>query len=313
MELARGQMGLVTAAQLDALRFSRHLVGRYLASKAWSRLTRGLYKIGAAAMTIEQCQLAALLAAGDGAALSHLSAAVKLRIDAPPVSLIQLTVPASRNHVPIAGVEVFRSRDLSEADVVLRGPFRVTNVGRTIVDLAASLSDDDLKAAIDSALRQNRAYLIAIGTTLKALRRGHPGASRLRRILRSYGLRDAIPASKLESKARSIIAEVNLGEAVHHYWEHDLRFVAELDYAWPDELVNFELDGYETHGPRDNFESDRARDRTLQWMGWRVLRFTWDQVKNQRQAVIDELRRNLLDRRAYPPRFTSQVPRCLPA
>jgi hypothetical protein len=171
MELARAQMGLITAAQLDALGFSRHLVGRYLASKAWSRLTRGLYKVGAAAMTIEQTQLAALLAAGEGAALSHLSAAVKLRLDAPPVALIQLTVPAGRNHVPIAGVEVFRSRDLRADDVVLRGPFRVTSVGRTIVDLAASLSDDDLKAAIEIVARA--VGLVAIELEVHQ-RVGHP-------------------------------------------------------------------------------------------------------------------------------------------
>jgi very-short-patch-repair endonuclease len=310
-DLARSQHGLVSAAQLSSLGFSKHRVHRHLRTRTWSTLSKGLYKVGAAPLTIEALQFGALLAAPDGAALSHLSAAVKWRIDAPPASRIQVTIPFGKSYRPMRGVEVFISRDLPAEDVVRFGQLRLTSLARTVIDLAAIVTEDELEGIVDAAARRAPAHVLAIHQMLERLGRGHRGATRLRKLLGPDGS-GSVPASKLESMARTIVREVNLGQPVRHYLEHDLGFSAELDLAWEDELVDFELDGYRWHTSRHAFARDRERDNHLQWMGWRVIRATWQEVKYERARVVADLRKHLLQRRANPPRFTSQAPRCPP-
>lgn len=71
-----------------------------------------------------------------------------------------------------------------------------------------------------------------------------------------------------------------------------------LDLAWPAEKVAIEVDGFETHGTRGSFESDRLRDQVLAANGWTVLRVTWAQLQHDPQGVLARLRRVLSRRRA---------------
>jgi hypothetical protein len=99
-DLARVQHGLVTHVQLMSLGYSKHRVRLQLRTGSWTILTKGLYKVGAAPLNIEALQFAALVAAPDGAALSHLSAAVKWRLDGPPASMIQIVMPMNTSYPP---------------------------------------------------------------------------------------------------------------------------------------------------------------------------------------------------------------------
>ena len=67
----------------------------------------------------------------------------------------------------------------------------------------------------------------------------------------------------------------------------------ECDCAWPEHGVIVELDGHAVHGTRDAFERDRARDRTLNAHGWRVVRVTWRQLRQEPDALAADLRRML--------------------
>ncbi len=71
----------------------------------------------------------------------------------------------------------------------------------------------------------------------------------------------------------------------------------DVDAVWLEEKVIAELDGYETHGTRKAFEDDRVRDANLQLAGYRVIRITWRQLKQQPDAVARTLQR-LLERSA---------------
>jgi len=79
-----------------------------------------------------------MLAAGDGAVLSHLSAARRLGLDVPQEPSVQITIPASRRIPRLRGVQVCSSRDLIETQTTKRGPFRLTHLARTMVDLASA-------------------------------------------------------------------------------------------------------------------------------------------------------------------------------
>jgi hypothetical protein len=311
LELAQNQHGLITWGQLTALGFSRHLLRRHLASGAWKRVAPGVFKV-TVGWPIETLQLAALLAAGDGSALSHKSAAIKWGLDVPPCPMVQISVPRNNRRGVFAGIEVFHPRDLPSDQIGQLGLLRVTSLGRTIADLPQVLTPGEVRTAVESAVRKGVANIDVINTTLEALGRGDRGAQLLREIMAQLGAGGAVSASALEVLAQGIIEDAGCGPAVRHAWEHDFKFSAELDYAFPDELVDFELDGYATHALRRSFESDRTRDRQLQWMGYRVLRYTYRQATEHRSAVVEELRRNVLQRREQKPRLVTVVPRCPP-
>ena len=79
------------------------------------------------------------------------------------------------------------------------------------------------------------------------------------------------------------------------------RFV-EPDCMWPAQRVIVEVDGYETHGTRDSFESDRARDRALTAAGGLVIRVTWRQLRAAPAQIARDLRAVLRRRSARRPR-----------
>jgi very-short-patch-repair endonuclease len=66
-----------------------------------------------------------------------------------------------------------------------------------------------------------------------------------------------------------------------------------FDLAWPEVGLAVEVDGWETHGTREAFQDDRERDALMVAMGWRVLRFTWDDVVNRPSYVLSVIRRTL--------------------
>ncbi len=230
-----------------------------------------------------------MLAAGDGAVLSHLSAARRLGLDVPRESSVQITIPASRRIPRLRGVQVCSSRDLIETQTTKRGPFRLTHLARTMVDLASVLDTAWLRAALDSALRQRNTNLAWIHRALDNLGRGRRGTAFLRTLLTEHQREDEIPDSVLESMG------IELAQATGHkpelHWKviEGARLIAEVDFAWPEARLCIELDGWTQHGTRAAFVRDRARDRALLRLGWMVLRFTWQDVISDRESVIAEL------------------------
>lgn len=63
----------------------------------------------------------------------------------------------------------------------------------------------------------------------------------------------------------------------------------EVDFLWPEERVIVEVDGYDFHASKAAFERDHRRDATLQGLGFRILRFTWRQLTQEPEFVLDQL------------------------
>jgi very-short-patch-repair endonuclease len=248
-----------------------------------------VYKTLPSSLTLEERELAALLYVGDGAALSHLSAARHWRLDVPPNGRVQLTVPFPRAIVSLEGTQVWRSRDLDDPDVVRRGPLRLTRLGRTVLDLASLLDAAWLRACVDSALRHSRANLGAMRSACDRLTGGHRGARTLRALLESYETDDDVADSALESLAMELGLATGRKPRLHHRISDRARLVAEVDLAWPEHRFCLELDSWKHHGSREAFDRDRARDRALLAQGWTVLRYTWRQITADRDAVVREL------------------------
>src|SRR5258707_7762136 len=255
------------------------------------RIHRAVFKLGAGQPSLDQLEIAALLAAGDRSALSHTSAARRLGLDVPRESLVQITIPIPRRIVNLNGVRLWRSRDFTEADITRRGPFRLTHLARTMIDLASVLDDAWLRAAMDSALRQRKTNLAWISKALRKDGQGRRGVDRLRTLVADYERGDEIPDSVLESFAMELAAAIRHKPRLHCPILQGAHLIAEVDLAWPEVRLWVELDGWMHHGSRAAFARDRARDRTLFGLGWMVLRYTWQDVTGGRESMIDQIRR----------------------
>lgn len=288
MALASQQLGLVTLEQLRELKFSRSYIRARLASGAWQKLQRTVIKLSPADKTLPERELAALLAFGG--ALSHSSAAKHHGIDLARNWKVEISIPHSqRVDGATRGVQVWRTRDLPDDDVVADGPLRYTSLGRTILDEAAVLPQHKLRAMIDAARRKNPRALEKIWLTLLSHGLGKAGALALRTVLAEYQDGHPIPDSVLESIAADLAPETGHRPLVHFRAEGADGFQKVLDFSWPELKLAIELDGFEAHGTRDAFEEDRATDRKLRSAGWRVERFTWRQVARDRQAFLREV------------------------
>ena len=289
VQLAARQFGVVSARDFAECQVSDRWLQRRIETGEWIRLHRGVFRLGAHEPTLDELDMAAMLAAGNGAVLSHASAARRLGLEVPRSESVQVTIPALRNIPELFGVRVWSSRDLLERDTTKRGPFRITHLARTIIDLASVLDDAWLRATLDSALRQRRSNLAWVSRALKERGRGRRGAARLRVLVSEYRGEDEMPDSVLESLGIELGRAMRRRPKLHWKVVNGARLVAEVDLAWPEVRLCVELDGWAHHGTRAAFARDRARDRALQTVGWMVLRYTWQEIAGDRESVIAEL------------------------
>jgi hypothetical protein len=289
VQLASKQFGLVSAADFAACQVPWKTLSRRIATGEWTRLHRGVYKLGANRPNLDELEMAAILAVGHPAVLSHTSAARRLRLDVPRDQFVQITIPASRRVGELAGVQVWRSRGLLDCDITKRGPFHLTHLARTMIDLASVLDAGWLRAALDSALRQRKTNLAWISRVLQVHGQGHRGVERLRGLVDEYQGEDELADSALESLAMELGVATGRKPTLHWKVLEGEQLIAEVDFAWPEVRLCVELDGWAHHGTRSAFARDRARDRALVSLGWMVLRYTWQDVTSTPEAVIGEL------------------------
>jgi very-short-patch-repair endonuclease len=240
---------------------------------------RGVYRIGHVAPSTEATYMAAVLAAGKRAALSGQAAGhlMKLLKGVPPPP--EVTAPTERR---IKEVETKRDRRLDHRDIWVYDGIPCTTVARTLVDLAAILDEDDLARAVHEASVRYRTTPKQIEAVL-ARRPKLKGSAALRRILRGD---TTLTLSKLEKRFLELLRENNL-ELPETNERIDGRFV---DCRWPERKLTIELDSYRYHATRHAWEQDRKREREARKRGDDFRRFTWGDVFEEPEGVLEELR-----------------------
>jgi very-short-patch-repair endonuclease len=170
----------------------------------------------------------------------------------------------------------------------------VTNPLRTIIDLAAVVSPDEVEDALDAGLRWPSLFSVsAIEATLNELAgRGRNGAGVLRKVLEERMLGDAVSDSELEKRMAKVLKRAGLPTAVFHHVVCTPAglFLAEVDFAYPEIKLAIEVDGFGVHGTPRAMAKDFVRQNGLVPYGWRVLRFTWRQVTRQPEVVAAAIR-----------------------
>jgi very-short-patch-repair endonuclease len=283
--LAATQFGVVGRSQLRALGLTDAGIARRVAAGRLHRVRRAVYAVGHTALGGHARWLAAVLACGPGAVLSHASAAALWELRPSDAARIDVTVRGpSRHRGP--GLHVHRARGLRAEDVATERGIPVTSPARTIIDLAATLrADRALERVLD---RAEVLRLIDVRGLMAAAdaHAGHRGAARLRRILAEHVSGTTVTRSELEERMLALCRERGLPRPrVNH-------FVAglEVDFLFPAHAVVVEADSWTHHGSRAGFERDRERDATLALAGHRVLRFTHRQMTHEPATVAAAIR-----------------------
>jgi very-short-patch-repair endonuclease len=284
--LATRQHGVVARAQLARLGLGRHFIARDLERGRLHRVHRGVYAVGHRALTRYGHWMAAVLACGEDAALSHRSAAALWGIRDTSRSETDVTASRERRR---PGIQLRIAR-LAPDETTTHHGIPVTTPARTLLDLAALLDEHRLARAAEraEALRLTSPTSLA---TLVARYPGRPGTPALRRLIELDRIQATTSRSKLERRFLSLLEAESLPRPLVNEEIHlDETTKVEPDFTWRGHRLIVELDGYETHATRAAFERDRARDRALHAQGWRVLRITWRQLDDDAQTIAAELR-----------------------
>ena len=231
--------------------------------------------------------MAACLAAGEGAVVSHRAAARLWGLSDVGGNLVEITVPRPRSPRP-KRTQLHRSTDLVPAHTTRRRRLPVTNPLRTMVDLGAVLRPNLVEDALDRGLAAGRFSIAAIEWMRNELsRQGRHGSGVIGRILDERALGDQIPDGLLEPRMARLLRDAGLPPARFQFvvCAPDGRFLAEVDFAYPELLLAIEVDGYETHGTPRAMAKDFVRQNGLVPFRWHVLRFTWHQVVRQPHGV----------------------------
>jgi very-short-patch-repair endonuclease len=283
-EIAAKQWGVVSRQQLHALGLGRGAIGHRLRTARLHRLHPGVYAVGHTHVAQRGRWLAAVLAYGTGAALSHLDAAALYELRRRHAGKVHVTVPGRRGHSQ-GEIVVHSVRHLHRDDVTIRDGIPVTSVGRTLLYLAEVVAGSELRRALQSAERLQLFDLAAM-TSLLHRSRGRRGLKPLGAALAEFAGPPPITRSELEEIFIDFVRA------------HDLRPPAmnalvegyEVDAFWPEHRLVVELDSRGFHDNAVAFEEDRARDTRLQVAGYRVLRITYRRMIERPAEVARTIR-----------------------
>jgi hypothetical protein len=229
--------------------------------------------------------LAAVLACGSEAVLSHRSAAdlLELRID--HRAAIDVTVPGRSLHRH-EGLIVHCSRTLTAADVTTVDGIPCTTVARTLLDLAAELPVRALERVCDQATILEVLDARALDDQLHRNPR-RAGAPRLRKVLAEHVVGSTATWSELEERLLAVCRTAVLPKPEVNAWiaPEDGEPAIRVDFLWRDQEVIVETDGHRFHSTRHAFEADRRRDQRLTLDGWKVIRVTWRQLQDEPDTV----------------------------
>jgi putative AbiEi antitoxin of type IV toxin-antitoxin system/uncharacterized protein DUF559 len=290
-ELAARQHGVVAFDQLRRLGVSRSGVNRRVAAGRLHRLYRGVYAVGHVALTTDGRRMAAVLACGPGAALSHRSAAELWGIWKGAAARWDVTTHQRGRKAP-AGIRLHRVRTPLNAAVTSHNGIPVTTIPRTLLDLAEQVPQSVLERAVNEAEHLRLLDAKDLEGTLAAAN-GRKGMKKLAVAVQEPN--PGITRSVLEERFADLIARSDLPAPSRNVHVHTPDRLVEVDVLWPDQKVIVELDG-SVHRTRRGFEEDRKRDAALAGEGYVVVRLTWRRITRDPSAVLAELRRILASR-----------------
>ena len=284
--LAERQHGVVAARQLAAIGLSRNAVSARAQAGRLHRVHRGVYAVGHPVLTVNGRRMAAVLAAGPGAALSHASAAALWEIRPTSATRIDVSVRSAAGRARRPGLRIHRAARLRRDEITVQQGITVTTVARTLLDLAATSSPRALERALDEAEIQQ----LYDRTSLDALVRAHAGERG------AAALAGALRHDAGTTATKSELEELLLSICDRHGIERpavnaDVAGL-EVDFLFAKRRLVVEADSWAFHRTRRAFERDRERDAILARAGYPTLRFSHRQLTREPAMVADTIIRS---------------------
>lgn len=257
--IAARQHGAVTTAQLGAAGLDKYAVQRRARAGRLHRVHRGVYAVGHPGLSQEGRWMAAVLACGEGAVLSHRSAAALWELLPPRTEWVDVSVPSCSGRRRRLGIRLHRCASLDaregRAPVTVRRRIPVTAPTRTLLDLRGTVPRWEWRKAV----RQAEFRKLSLGPGIATDRTRSDLEGDFLSLCRHHGL----PAPEVN---------VKVGR-----WT--------VDFLWREELVAVETDSYKYHRGQIAFQDDKARDLDLRRLGFDVRHFS-EQLVNERPAEV---------------------------
>jgi len=278
-DLAKRQHWVITRSQLLELGFSSEAIKHRIDRGRLNPVRRGVYSVGRPGLTRYGRWMAAVLACGEGAVLSHSSAAALWRIWDERPGLVEISLPSlSRRHRP--GIWIYRRPALDPSrDVTREHGIPCTTPVQTLVDMSLRLDRPGIERMINEADKYNLAHPPQLREALDA-RAGERGVAQLRQILDRRTFR--LTKEELERRFLPLARKAGLpvpltGQFVNKF---------EVDFYWPDLGLVVETDGLRYHRTPAEQARDRLRDQAHTAAGLTPLRFTHEQVRYEPEHVL---------------------------
>jgi hypothetical protein len=276
---ARQQHGVVARSQLLELGMSDRGVAHRVAAGRLHRIHTGVYAVGHTVLGARGRWMAAVLACGPTAVLSHAAAGALWDLRRSETGTVDVTVPGTGGRQRRPGIRIHRARSL-DGQTTRHDGVPVTTPARTILDLATTLDRRGIERLLDHAENARLGDVIPLDALARA-QAGHRGAAKVLALLNVHEPGTTPTRGELEELFLALCREAGLQRPlVNHFVEG-----FEADFVFPDQRLLVETDSWRHHRSRDSFERDRRRDAEHAAAGWRILRFTWRQLEHEPRTV----------------------------
>lgn len=299
--LAQDQSGMVARHQLLADGVGQASIGRALKSGRLRAVHQGVYRVVGAPCDDRQQLWEATLLGGQGAVVSHGSAAKLWNFEAiipcPPT----LTIPHQRTFVARSGLVVHRSRLLEPADFTTDGGLAVTSPARTIVDLSSEYSRARLRKLLEEAHYAKTVRYSQVGQAMLRLSQpGRSGSRLLGEVLDEFvGGRD-LEQSKLEHLLATLLDRADVGPWVRQHQLPSLGAVTgTVDAYIEDSAVLPEADGRRWHSRQADLKRDRDREFAAAQCGVLTVRFLHEHLTSDMDGCVAGLREVVARRKGF--------------
>lgn len=272
-KLATSQHGVFTLGQLRDLGLQASTVRRRVAAARLHRIHRRVYSlVPPMLLKREGHWMAAVLAGGPDAILSHRDAAALHQLMKNNRTRLEITVPGRSSRKP-RGIDVHRSMTLTETDITVVNDIPCTTVARTLLDLADVIDSRRLERAFDQAEMEQVFDMRAIADQLHR-NPTRPAAAKIKALLEEHYIGSTPTESELEEAFLTLCRRAGLPSPEVQKWLHlpDGGLPIRVDFLWAEQRVVVETDGEKYHRTHQAVKRDSRKDQRLIAHGFKPIR-----------------------------------------
>jgi Protein of unknown function (DUF559)/Transcriptional regulator, AbiEi antitoxin len=289
-ELAARQWGAFSREQALSAGHSPHSIKARIASGLWIVVHQGVYAHRSAVPSPYRDLAAALLWAGGGSMVTGVAAAALYELRSFEIGPVEIA--SSKRLKPPTGVVLHRLPQYLDIKANMIKDLPTAPIEKVLLDLIASHGKRRGGLALDEALRLRLTTLERFAEFVESVAiQGRNGIRKSRELIAERDSRYEKVRGPSEVDALGLFDGVRLpvAEVDYEIW-YQGRLLARADFAYPEVKLIIEIDGYSVHTNKTDRDRDRKRDRKLEALGWTVIRFSWEEVRNDPLLVIRDIK-----------------------